>query len=797
MASAPESGQAREDAIPKVTGAARYTSDLTIPGCLHAAIARSEIAHGELRAVDVREAQSVPGVVATLVGEELSHLDAVFGEWVLDQPPLATGRIRFHGEPIAAVVADSPRAAHLGALAVTADVVPIDASLDMAAALRDDALPVHPPGDAGPNVCSRSDLEVGDVTAGLRAAAWVHEATYEFPAVFHYAMEPYTCLADWDGDLLDVQSATQEPFKVREQLARIFDLPLNRVRMRVAFIGGGFGGKAAPKYEPLVAALAMKVARPVKLVTDVRGSFLTVSRHAARITVITGMDAENCMIARDTHIDYDTGAYADKGPRVARKGAYRAAGPYRIANVRATARAIYTNKLPAGAFRGFSTPQVVWAAESAIDEIATHLGEDPLAFRLRHLKERGEPFLGDDTPLDADLAEGIGRAATDIGWAAAVGPDSGRGLAVGVKDGGGGVGRSEAVARLHLDGSVDIETSTVELGQGSRTVLRAIAAVELGIPPERVRVHHVDTSSTPYDVGTGASRSTVAVGSAVADACRQLRRRVLDLTAEHAPGTVELVLDGTDVVASMDVDGNRATQRFCLAEVVATHHGLSAAEVGPLMASGVHTVSGGSGLLGSATPFYEVSHGAAEVDVDRDTGEIAVTRYVSVADVGHAMNRITCEGQDEGAVVMGLGHTLSEELAFDGEGQLLNGALIEYRVPRAGDLPEGGVRTVLLENGDGPGPQGAKGAGEGGIIPVAPAIANAVAAATGVRLRVLPLTPERVWRTLRDADPRPAPSRGGSGDRGPPASVEDQTAAVEESGFRFEQQVDGPSDVGG
>lgn len=757
MASPPGQDARREDAIPKVTGAARYTSDLTAPGCLHAAVARSEVAHAELLAVDVSRAEASPGVVATLVGEELRHLDAVFGEWILDQPPLATDRIRFHGEPIAAVVAESPRAAQLGALAVTAEVRPLTASLSVDGALGRGAEPVHPARDGPPNVCSRFDVEVGDVTAALASAAWMHEATYEFPAVFHYAMEPYACLADWDGDVLDVRSATQEPFKVREQLARIFGLPLNRVRMRVAFVGGGFGGKAAPKYEPLTAALAMKVGGPVKLVTDVRGSTLTVSRHAARITVVTGLDDRHRMIARDTRIDYDTGAYADKGPRVARKGAYRAAGPYRIANVRATARAIYTNKLPAGAFRGFSTPQVVWAAESAMDEIAAQLGEDPLAFRLRHLKGRGEPFLGDDAPLDADLAGGVRRAATEIGWGRDGGRDSGRGIAIAVKDGGGGVGRSEAVARLHLDGSAEIETSTVELGQGSRTVLRSIAAGELGMPPERIRVRGVDTTSSPYDVGTGASRSTVAVGSAVADACRRLRRSIAELVEERLPGASMVVLDGAHVMATIGAAGDGETLRFRLADLVARSQRLPEAELGPLVATGVHTVSPGSGMLGSATPFYEVSHGAVEVEVDRDTGEVTVCRYVSVADVGHALNRITCEGQDEGAVVMGLGHTLYEELEFDGEGQLLNGGLIEYRVPRIGDLPIDGLHTVLLENGDGPGPHGAKGAGEGGIIPVAPAIANAVATATGVRLRALPLTPERVWRALRDSDRRDTP----------------------------------------
>jgi CO/xanthine dehydrogenase Mo-binding subunit len=565
-------------------------------------------------------------------------------------------------------------------------------------------------------------------------------------------MEPFACLADWDGDVLDVWSQTQEPFKIRTELARIFELPLGAVRVRVPYVGGGFGSRAAPKYEPLLAALALRTRRPVKLLTDVRGSFLTVSRHAARITIATGLDADGMMIARDCRIDYDTGAYADKGPRVARKGAYRAAGPYRIPNVRARARAVYTNRLPAGAFRGFSTPQVVWAAESATDEIAAHLGEDPLAFRRRHLKQRGEPFLVDDTPLDADLAAGLSRAASGIDWAAPNPPDRGRGVAVACKDGGGGVSRSEATVRLHPDGSAKLLAATVELGQGARTVLRVIVADELGVELDRIRVAHVDTARSPYDVGTGREP--------VDDRRGQRRGRRLPAPHRRPRGN-----DRTARRFRRQVRGARRTRRRLrrrrgappvpARRAAVTQPRTPVPELGPLARTGVHEVGAGAGTFGSATPFYEVSHGAAEVRVDPETGEIVVERYVSVADVGRALNRVTCEGQDEGAAVMGLGHTLYKQLEFDEDGQLLNGALYEYRVPGASDLPPGGLHTVLLEEGDGPGPGGAKGAGEGGIIPVAPAIANAVAALTGVRIRELPITPERLWSAMRSAAPGP------------------------------------------
>lgn len=741
---APSAG--REDARAKVTGAARYTSDLELSGCMHAAIHRSDVAHARIDGVDTSPAEAVDGVVATLTARDLAGDDARFGEWVRDQPPLATDRIRFHGEPVAGVVAVNPPTARRAAQLVRVEATPLPVATTIDEALAGDAEEIHAAAKLGRNVCARWEAGVGDVASAFAAAAWVHEATYRFPAVFHYAMEPFTCLARWEGRRLEVWTATQEPFRIRAELARCFSLRPDDVRVHVPFIGGSYGSRTAPKYEPLTAALARAVGRPVRLATDIHEAFLTNSRHAARVHVRTAVDAAGAMIGRETLVDYDTGAYADKGPRVARKGAYRAAGPYRIPHVRSVARAVYTNHLPAGAFRGFSTPQVVWAAESAIDEIAAHLGRDPLQYRLDHLRDRGEPFLNDgDTPLDADLAAGLRRAAHDVAWGARDG--CGRGVAVGVKDGGGGAGRSEATVRLNPDGSVELITATTEIGQGSRSVFRRLVAGVLDVDVEAVRVEHVDTAVSPHDAGTGASRSTIAVGSAVTDAAGQLRERLLACAERAAGTTVDAVgLRGADIVWTAGTSTGRAR----LDQALASELGLAPGEVGPLVARGAHQVEPAAGALGSSAPFYEVAHGGAAVQLDRETGELRVRRYVSVADVGHALDRTACEGQDEGAVVMGLGHTLWESLEIGGGGELLNGAMFEYRVPRAADVAGMQLRTVLVENHDGPGPGGAKGVGEGGIIPVAPAVANALADLTGVRIRELPLTPEAVWRALRD-----------------------------------------------
>lgn len=738
----------RTDAVEKVTGAAVYTTDLSVPGMTHAVLVRSPVPHGLLRGVDVSAVLEHPGVVATLVGAEIAHLEPYFGEWVLDQPPLAIDKVRFIGEPVVGIVAETERAAVEAAELVELDIEPLPTLADVDAALASTDVAIHPDrasADAElPNVCYRAEFEHGDVEAALASAAYVHRAVYRFPSVSHYAMEPHACIAAWGPEGLEVWSGTQQPFKVRADLARIFQVPLSSVRVRVPYVGGGYGGKGQCKYEPVTAALARKAGRPVRLVVGVEDSFRTVRRHSAVIEMATAVDADGTIVARDTRVLFDTGAYADKGPRVAKKGAYRATGPYAVPNSRAVALAVYTNTIPAGAFRGFSTPQVVWAGESAIDEVAHHLGVDPLAFRLAQLARRGDPFLANDTPLDADLRAGLTMAADAIDWSSAPAADRGRGVAVGVKDGGGGTGTSQAAVRVQPDGSVEVLVGTSELGQGARTVFAQLAADELHAPMSCVRVRFADTDMVPFDRGTNASRSTVAVGSAVADAARRARAEIL-AAAEKVWGSCdEAALDPRGNV----VAGERSEP---LRRLLATAAAVPEPEVSAILAYGRHDVGASETPLGSSTLFYEVGHGGAEVAVDEETGVVRILRYASVADVGHALNPVTVEGQDEGAAMMGIGHTLFEELEFDA-GEPLNTNLFDYRLPRAEDVPAE-FHTLLLELGDGPGPHGSKGAGEGGIIPVAPAVANAVYQATGVRIRELPMTPERVWRALRDARP--------------------------------------------
>lgn len=774
----------RLDARDKVTGHAKYTSDLRLPGMCYAALVRSSVPHGRIRRIDTAAAVECPGVVCVVVGAELAELgvlDPYFGLAVRDQPVLTDELIRYAGEPIAAVVARTPAEAERAALLVEVDVEVRPSTLTIEDALRT-SVRVHPGRDSADpgrhNVAAKYEYSGGDVARAISEASYVHEATYRFPMVSHVAMEPHCSIASWTlaGQLrLEVMSSTQQPFKVRADLARMFGLPLTAVSVRAGYVGGGFGGKLLSKYEPLVAVLARKARQPVCLQLGAEESFQTIARHGAVVHMTTAVDNVGNITARDTQVFFDTGAYADKGPGVAKKAAYRAKGPYQIPNFRSAAYAVYTNKVPAGAFRGYSTPQVAWAGESAINEIAEHLAEDPLALRLRALTPRGDEFMPGDTPMDADLAEGIQLAATRLGWNDPLPSGHGRGLATGVKDGGGGPSRAEAEVRMLPDGSVEVLTGTAEIGQGALTVFAQIAAQELRCDLDVVHSVLPDTAVSPFDHGTEASRSTVLVGQAVRKAAIEVRDELTAVIASSYGAGAEFTLDGEWIRLATG-------EAALLADLLAVHRGLPPSvmapngqrgpvrefELAPIIGHGYHnTFQGDVAPLGTPSNFYEVGHGAVELTLDPETGEIELVRYVSVADVGKALNPRTCTGQDDGSALMGIGHTLFEELIFDG-GHLLTSTLDAYALPRFRDLPRYGLHSLLLENEDGPGPYGAKGGGESGIIAVSPAVADALYAVCGVRFRELPLTPERVWRAIRDrSEKAPAATRARTSWRAP------------------------------
>ena len=725
----------RVDGLEKVTGRARYVTDLVIPGMAHARVMRSPYAHARVRRVDVTRARALTGVLAALCGADLTWCEPYYGPAYRDRPVLAIDVARFEGEPVAAVAAVDEATADAALDLIEVDYEPLPPVITLEEALAPGAPLVHtgkPQAgifadlstlrpEPGTNICHQFHFARGDSAGALASADLVLDDTYRFPPVQHYAMEPHAAVAVWsETDGLTIWASSQNPYSVRVELAKMFDVPLARIRVVVPHLGGGFGSKTYAKLEPLAAALARVAGRPVRLAASVAEAFQTVRRCAARVHVRVGFRRDGALVAVECDADYDVGAYADIGPRVVQKGTYTATGPYRVPHVELAARAVYTNTTPGGAFRGFGVPQLAWALESLVDAAADRLGRDPVELRRQNFLAHGEEFAPGDTPIDGKLEESLSRAAEAIGWTRASAADRGRGVAAMLKASV-APSVSEAIVRLHSDGSVSVLASAVEMGQGTRTVLAQIAAEVLCVLLARVTVVQPDTAVTPYDQTTSSSRSTTMTGRAVQVASEDVREQLLRITAEAlGVATRDLTLDEGAVVAP--------ARRLPYAEVLLLRFGMSGGE---LIGRGVIAPGRTAAPLGGSTPFWEMAVGAAEVSVDEETGAVRVERYVSVADVGRAVNPLLLEGQDEGGVVQGLGHTL-----------------LLYRVPRADDAPEA-LECHFVENADGSGPFGAKGAGEGSLIPVSPAVANALARLTGVRLRDLPLTPERVWRALR------------------------------------------------
>jgi CO/xanthine dehydrogenase Mo-binding subunit len=522
-------------------------------------------------------------------------------------------------------------------------------------------------------------------------------------------------------------------------IADLLRLPLAKVRVYAPDPGGAFGGKQHAKYEPLLAFMARAAGRRVRLVLSLEETFQAVRRGASEVHVRSGFRRDGTLVFRDIEANYLIGAYADIADRTVAKGSYTSNGPYRVPNVRILARSVLSHTVPSTAFRGFGNPQQIWAVESNMDEAAHALGIDPLKIRLRNLARPGEEFIPHDTPADGDWAQAVHRAAEMIDWTTLPPTGRGRGIAVGLKSGP-TTGLSNATVRLLADGSVVVYAGTSDMGQGARTIFAQIAADELGAPLDWVTVVMGDTAVVPYDQQTSASRSSVLMGNAVLAACRDIQAKV---------GAMAARLEGIEE-SEVFIDQGKVR----IGEMESPIRDVLVRGLGRL---GGEVIGVGESRkeaepdhpLGGASAFYEFNCTAVEVSVDRDTGDIAIERYVTVSDVGRALNPLQVRGQDEGAAVMGLGHTLMEHYLFDDSGRIRNLGAIDYRIPTSMDLPLR-MESDAIENADGPGPYGAKGMSEGALLPVAPAVAAAVRDATGVSIRDLPLSPERVWRALKE-----------------------------------------------
>ncbi|MBI5836866.1 MAG: molybdopterin-dependent oxidoreductase [Candidatus Eisenbacteria bacterium] len=770
-------GAARVDAVAKVTGSATFVHDLTVQGMLHARILTSTQASARIRRMDTSKARAMPGVKAVLTGEDLPYKVGLYME---DKDILARGRVRHHGEAVAAVAAETLEQARAACAAIEVEYEPLEPLLDVQASLREGAPQVHPELDKyswmkgvffpqpGRNIAHHQKIRKGDVEQGFAVADRVFEFRFQNPPVQHVPMETHTAIATAraDGEVEIITSA-QSPFAVRYLFCHTFGMPLNKVRVKVPYVGGGFGGKAGIHLEPLVYCLSKAAGgRPVKIVATREEEFNTLpSRQGLHSTVKTGVTKDGRITAMDITYLWDAGAYADYGVNIGRAAAYSGAGPYVVPNCKLDSLVVYTNKIFGTAYRGFGHLEVLWGIERNMDMVARALGLDPVEFRRRNLLRVGE------TTITGELVtEGHGRpdeclrlVTEAIGW------DPKQRAAAPVKPGSGKV-RAKGVAMLHKapamptftscsatilfngDGSANVLVSGVDYGQGTYTTLAQIAADELKLPLDKVKIPwETDTDYTPYDWQTVASRFTVMGGNAIIQAAREC----VDQIREVAAQVFRVPVDQTECGGGKVWARGRPDKALDYSRIVLGYTYPDGSSIGgPVIGKGRYIATGLTNLdpeTGQGLPALNWTYGAHAVDleVDTDTGHIVVHKFVSAFDAGKVLNLQQCKTQVVGGVVQGLGSAVNEKFVFQ-DGRLVNNSFTDYKIPTARDIPAE-MQQFFVETPHPQGPYGARGIAEHPMISVPSAIGNAVANATGVEFFELPLDPECVYLGLKRA----------------------------------------------
>lgn len=736
----------------RVSGVQQFLADIPLQGMLHVKLVTLDAARARIVSIDATEAHALPGVVDIITAQDLPTPVPRFGPVYKDRPVLAVGETKYHGEPVAAVAAESKEAAELAVSLVRVEYETLPAVFSVAGALAPDAPLVQDPrlraGDplGATNILKERRYGWGDVD--FAKADLVVENSYSFPMVTHFAIEPHGFMALIEKDGLKIWSPVQHPFLLQRIMAELFDLPLTQVRVFAPDPGGGFGGKQNPKFEPLVTYLALRTGRPCRLVLSLEETFQAVRRAAAEIHVRSGFTKFGDIVFQDIKSDFLVGAYADIAERVMTKASYLSCGPYRTPNARIHARAVLSHTTPSTAFRGFGAPQITWAVESQMDAAARQLGLDGFNVRMRNLARKGDEIVRGETPADGNWPESLRRTADALGWNTPLAAGRGRGIAVGIKSGA-TTGLSNSTVRLLADGSVIVYAGTSDMGQGARTIFAQLAADALGAPLEKVSVVMGDTSVVPFDLQTSASRSTVFMGTAIVRACEDIHEQLRELAVDLL-GCAEAEVQVRSGVVSLP-DRALSIGEFITGKLRGWN--------GELIGNGrMRKPIAPDHPLGGTPAFYEFNCTAFEIEVDTDTGEILIHKHVTVGDVGKALNPLQVEAQDEGAAIMGLGHTLMEQIILDSDGRISNLGALDYRIPTTKDVPVA-LEALSVENADGPGPYGSKGVAEGALLCTAPALAAALTQATGIVIRDLPLTPERVWRAIQDGSGRDRPRR--------------------------------------
>jgi CO/xanthine dehydrogenase Mo-binding subunit len=718
-----------------VSGETRYTADVLLPGTLWGKALRSPYSHARIFHIDTSRAEKTPGVRAVLTGEDVRGI--LYGRRYRDLRVLAHDRVLYMGERVAAVAAEEREAAQEALQLINVEYEEIPGVFDPVEALQEGAPLIHPDVNSYPGLPKRLDplsnayyrdvIEKGDLEQGFAQSDVIVENTFTVSRVHPAFLETHCCLV-WidEQDKIQVWSSSKAPHVVKRTLSDALDIPRERIRVNPVAIGGDFGGKGGALDEPLCYLLALRSRHPVKMVMEYQEEFTAgAPRHAAIIKMKTGVKRNGTLVAHQMDAYFDSGAYGGLRPGASFTGATHAGGCYRIPHARITVMRVYTNNIPGGQMRAPSEPQGFFAAESQIDCVARAVGMDPLEFRLKNLIEPGEPTVTGSYYEEVRAIETLHAAAKAAKYNSPKKENAGRGMAMGFRSPGGGA--TSVTVTLNPDGTVALETPMLEQGTWTYTSLRQIVAEELQLNPENIKIKVLDTDSSPFDSGIGGSRGTRIASRAAFQAARDVKEELFGLAAKMLGWSKEeMMLDGKEIIRK----GTRQRQRW-----------------GTLLSRAGHSVSRRA-INRDEEHAHVTSFTAqvAEVSVDRETGQVILERFTTSHDTGTILNPIGHQGQIEGGVVQGIGYGLMEEVRVE-DGRVITSHFGDYKIPTIKDVPD--LRTVILEGENGVGPYNIKGIGENPISPVAPAIANAIEDATGVRIRDLPLTAEKVYEALK------------------------------------------------
>ncbi len=733
-------GITRIDAAVRVTGKAVFGDDIQLPGLLHGKVLRSPHGHARIVRLDTSKAERLPGVKAVVTAKDAPETPS--GGNIKDRWIFARDKVRYMGEPIAAVAAADLHLADEALLLIEVEYELLPALIDPRLAAESSDVLIHEAWQSyrAPanivrkgNIVNYAELKVGDVERGFQESDVIFEGRYEVAMAHQGYIEPHVAVAKVEPDgKITVWTTTQGQFTIRNYLAEALQTSHSKIRLIGTEIGGGFGGKNTLVLEPPAVLLSRKTGKPVKMIMDREEDFLSTTPRRPCVTELkTGVKRDGTLVARHAKFWFGTGAYATGAFDFSANVAGRLSGPYRMPHLLVQGYTVYTNQPPCAAFRAPGSPQIVFAYESHMDDMAHALGLDPIEFRKKNALKKGDPTTIGPTQESADLVAMLEQVAEESGWRKPRGENRGRGIGCAFWTSGGMPG-SNAV-KLNEDGSVSVMTGSVDV-TGTHTTLAQIVAEEMGIGVGRVQVTTGDTDSAPVAPISAGSNIARSMGYTVKKATEALRQQLLEAAADALEANVN-DLDFKDGRAYVKGSPEKGMTLRELYTRCATQRG------GPPVASFTSK---------NLPPTVNYVIQVAEVEVDPDTGEVKVLDLTAAQDVGFALNPLSVEGQIQGGAVQGLGYALSEEMKFDHNGRLMNPHLLDYKLPSILDVPR--VKAVLVEEPmtSGASPYGAKGVGEPPIVPTAAAIANAIYDAVGARVTSLPLTAEKVLKALKE-----------------------------------------------